>query len=83
MLPKLLTETLCSLVSKVDRLAFSVTFEMDKDANIINTDYHKSVIHSKASLTYEAAWKMICDENDNSELKKSIVYLNMIAKKLK
>ncbi len=30
MLPKLLTETLCSLVHSVDRLAFSCLYEIDK-----------------------------------------------------
>jgi exosome complex exonuclease DIS3/RRP44 len=32
MLPKLLTENLCSLVSNVDHLAFSVIWEMDCNA---------------------------------------------------
>lgn len=32
MLPKLLTENLCSLVSKVDRLAFSVIWILDENA---------------------------------------------------
>ena len=32
MLPKLLTENLCSLKSKVDRLAFSVIWEITQDA---------------------------------------------------
>jgi exosome complex exonuclease DIS3/RRP44 len=52
MLPKLLTETLCSLKDDGERLAFSVIWEIDKDANIINTKYCKSVIHSVASLNY-------------------------------
>ena len=73
MLPKLLTETLCSLKSKVDRLAFSVIWEMDDKANIVDTRYKKTVIHSKASLEYEEAYMKIIDQNDNSELKKSIV----------
>lgn len=52
MLPKLLTETLCSLVSEVDRLAFSVICEVDKNANIVKTEFFKTVIRSKKSLTY-------------------------------
>ncbi len=36
MLPKLLTETLCSLKSEVDRLAFSVIVEIDKNTNVNN-----------------------------------------------
>lgn len=52
MLPKLLTENLCSIVSNVDHLAFSVFWEMDSNANIINTSFSKSVIRSRASLNY-------------------------------
>lgn len=52
MLPKLLTETLCSLKDDGDRLAFSVVWEIDRDANIIQTRYHKSIIRSVASLSY-------------------------------
>jgi exosome complex exonuclease DIS3/RRP44 len=38
MLPALLTETLCSLVSDVDRCAFSVIFEIDsKTFEIVDT----------------------------------------------
>lgn len=37
MLPKLLTESLCSLVSDVERLAFSVVWEFDsKTLKIVN-----------------------------------------------
>lgn len=52
MLPKLLTENLCSLVSKVDRLAFSVIWTMDENAKILAVRYGKSVIRSVASLHY-------------------------------
>ena len=55
MLPKLLTETLCSLTSNVDHVAFSVIWEMTKNAEIVNVEYCKSVINPKASLSYEVA----------------------------
>ena len=55
MLPKLLTETLCSLKSNVDRLAFSVIWEMNSEGDILNVSYGKTVINSKASLTYKQA----------------------------
>lgn len=62
MLPKLLTESLCSLVSKVDRLAFSVIWEITPDAKIVNTEFTKSVIRSRASLTYQQAQAIIDDK---------------------
>jgi exosome complex exonuclease DIS3/RRP44 len=52
MLPKLLTEVLCSLVSKVDRLAFSIFWEFTPEGDLVKTYFSKSIIHSKASLHY-------------------------------
>jgi exosome complex exonuclease DIS3/RRP44 len=55
MLPKALTEDICSLRAHVERLTFSVIWEMDTDANIVNTRFHKSVIKSSAAMTYQEA----------------------------
>ena len=46
----------------------------------MKTDFTKSVINSKASLTYEQAQKRINDMNDKCELTQSIKDLNMLAK---
>lgn len=42
--------------------------------------FHKSIIKSKAALTYEAAQCIIDDINDNSKLAQSLRGLNMLAK---
>lgn len=83
MLPGLLTADLCSLREKVDRLCFSVIWEMTKDGEIVNTEFHKAIINSRASLTYAAAQGMIDDSKDQSDLTKSIRNLNMLAKKIR
>ena len=44
MLPKPLTEDICSLRGGVERLAFSVLWEMDANANALNVRFTKSVI---------------------------------------
>jgi exosome complex exonuclease DIS3/RRP44 len=73
MLPGLLTETLCSLVCNVDRMSFSVIWEIDsKTYKIKSQKFGKSVIHSKASLNYYKAQEMIDDKKDNSNLTKSL-----------
>ena len=65
----MLTETLCSLVSGVDRCAFSVIWEIDAETlEAVSVKFGKSIIHSKASLNYYAAQDMIDDKNDNSPL---------------
>jgi exosome complex exonuclease DIS3/RRP44 len=83
MLPGLLTADLCSLRCKVDRLCFSVIWEMTADGTIEKTEFHKAIINSRASLTYAAAQEMIDDKSDNSELTQSIRNLNMLAKRIR
>lgn len=56
MLPGLLTESLCSLVSDVDRCAFSVLFEIDPVTfKTIDVKFGKSIIRSRESLSYYKA----------------------------
>lgn len=43
----------------MDRLAFSVLWEMTQDLEVIDIIYTKSVIHSRAALRYEDAQHLI------------------------
>eukprot|EP00792_Barthelona_sp_PAP020_P005575 TRINITY_DN2711_c0_g1_i1.p1 TRINITY_DN2711_c0_g1~~TRINITY_DN2711_c0_g1_i1.p1 ORF type:complete len:913 (+),score=184.00 TRINITY_DN2711_c0_g1_i1:63-2801(+) len=86
MLPKLLSEALCSLNCNVERLAFSIIWEgkvVDGKVQWLNVDYRKSIILSKASLTYSAALEMINDPEKNDSLTNSIRGLWKIAQILK
>lgn len=83
MVPELLSSNLCSLRSNVERFAFSCIWELDEDANIVSTKFHKSVIESKASLTYEQAQLLIDDPNKEDDITLSLRRLNCLAKKLK
>lgn len=56
---------------------------MDKNANILNTRFHKSIIKSKAALTYEEAQIIIDDKSKNDTIAVSLRGLNMLAKILK
>jgi exosome complex exonuclease DIS3/RRP44 len=69
MLPSLLTTDLCSLKGNVDRYAFSVLWEVTPDANIINVDFKKSIIHSIGALTYQQAQAMINLPDDKQDVK--------------
>ncbi len=55
MLPKLLTETICSLKGGEDRFAFSVIWEITQKGDIINVEFFKSIIHSIAAFSYDEA----------------------------
>mgnify|MGYP002626375602 CR=1 FL=1 len=84
MLPKVLTENLCSLVGKKERLAFSVLWEFDKDTlEIKNVKYGKSVIKSLAALEYGQAQNILNDPNDDSIMAKSIKIMDKITRHLK
>ena len=83
MLPSLLGTNLCSLRPYVERLAFSVIWELDPNANIVNVRFTKSVIASKEAFTYEAAQKRKDDKSLNDPLTQGIRLLNSIAIKLR
>ena len=53
MLPEKVSNHLCSLNPKVDRLAMSVMMHLSRDGEVLDYSFHKSVIHSKERLTYE------------------------------
>jgi DIS3-like exonuclease 2 len=59
MLPRLLCEELCSLNPGVDRLAFSVVWDMDAEGNIESTWAGRSVIRSCGKLAYPHVQSMI------------------------
>lgn len=83
MVPELLSSNLCSLRGGEERFAFSCVWEMDKEANILNTRFHKSIIKSKRAMTYEEAQITIDDKSKNDALAQSLRNLNMLAKILK
>ncbi|XP_006639445.1 exosome complex exonuclease RRP44 [Lepisosteus oculatus] len=83
MVPELLSSNLCSLRSNVERLAFSCIWEVNHNAEIVKTRFTKSVINSKASLTYAEAQMRIDDASMNDEITKSLRGLNRLAKILK
>jgi exosome complex exonuclease DIS3/RRP44 len=60
MLPSVLTEHLCSLNANVERLAFSVLWYLHCDSLVIQHAYYcKSVIRSRAALTYGEAQSLL------------------------
>lgn len=53
MLPSRLSEKVCSLNPGVDRMAFSVFFNITESGEVRKYEFHKTVIHSKRRFTYE------------------------------
>ncbi|KAJ8525705.1 hypothetical protein ON010_g15409 [Phytophthora cinnamomi] len=62
MLPRILCEKLCSLQPQVDRLAFSVVWQMNVDGTLVDGVepwFGKSLIRSCCKLDYGSAQKML------------------------
>ncbi|WAR00124.1 DI3L1-like protein [Mya arenaria] len=55
MLPGVLSANLCSLVSGVDRYAVSVIWELDRNYEVVDVWYGRTVIRSQYKLFYELA----------------------------
>ncbi|QCE15354.1 exosome complex exonuclease DIS3/RRP44 [Vigna unguiculata] len=83
MLPKPLTEDICSLRSDVERLAFSVIWEMTPEADVISTRYTKSVIKSSAALSYVEAQARMDDSRLKDPITTGLRNMNSLAKKMR
>lgn len=83
MLPMLLGTDLCSLKPYVDRFAFSVIWELDENADIVNVDFTKSVIRSREAFSYEQAQLRIDDPEQKDELTLGMRSLLQLSIKLK
>ncbi|KAK6594004.1 RNB domain-containing protein [Botrytis cinerea] len=83
MLPMLLGTDLCSLKPYVERYAFSCLWEITPDAEIVNSEYTKSVIKSREAFSYEDAQKRVDDASAQDELTTNIRTLLMLSKKFK
>ncbi|KAK3672695.1 exosome catalytic subunit dis3 [Recurvomyces mirabilis] len=83
MLPMLLGTDLCSLKPYVERFAFSVMWEVNTNADIVNSTFTKSVIRSREAFSYEAAQLRIDDRSQQDELTQGMRHLMMLSKKLR
>ncbi|MGF1534134.1 MAG: ribonuclease R [Bernardetiaceae bacterium] len=80
MLPERLSNELCSLRPREQKLTFSVVFQMDEEGNIHDQWLGRTVICSDRRFTYEDAQVRI--ETGVGDLAKEVQLLNRIAKKL-
>ena len=55
MLPKALTEDICSLRGGVDRLAFSCLLRVTPAGDVVSYEFARCVVRSRAALTYREA----------------------------
>lgn len=81
MLPEVLSNDICSLNPKEEKLTFSAVFELTKGAKIISRWFGKTIIKSAKRFTYESAQESLT--NPQGEFHQELTILNNIAKKLR
>ncbi len=81
MLPENLSNVLCSLRPKEEKLCFSAVFEMDDNAKVHKRWFGRTVINSDRRFTYEEAQTVI--ETSKGDFSKEILLLDTLAKKLR
>ena len=59
MLPEKVSNHLCSLNPKADRLALSVVMHLSRNGEVKDYSFHKSIIHSKERMAYEDVQKVL------------------------
>lgn len=74
MLPKELSNGICSLNAGEDRFTLSCTMEIDKEGNIISSDVYKAVIKVTERMNYKDVQKII-DGSDEKVLEKYKNYI--------
>jgi ribonuclease R len=81
MLPEVLSNNVCSLRPKEDKLCYSAVFIMDNDANVLNEWFGRTIIHSDKRFTYEEAQEIL--EGAEGPFSDELKLLDSLAKKLR
>lgn len=66
MLPRKLSNGICSLNPKVDRLALSCFMEIDKEGKVLDHKISESVIKTNERMTYTDVTKMLKDKDEET-----------------
>ena len=77
MLPEKLSNGVCSLRPKEDKLCFSAVFVIDEKAHVHSEWFGKTVIHSNRRFAYEEVQEIL--ENGKGEFSEELLLLNRIA----
>jgi ribonuclease R len=59
MLPETLSNGICSLKPRVDRLCFVCDMQVDRHGDVTTSKFYEAVMHSHARLTYTQVWNAV------------------------
>ncbi len=81
MLPEKLSNGVCSLKPREDKLTFSAVFRMNDQGEVLDEWFGRTIIHSNRRFSYEEAQQVI--ETGEGDMKEEILKLYEISKILK
>ena len=78
MLPKIISNGICSLNPNNDRLTRTIEMEIDSEGVIVNYNIYNSVINSKKAMSYSELNKVLNNEylKDYEPFKKDLILMN-------
>jgi ribonuclease R len=80
MLPEKLSNGLCSLRPREDRLTLTALIEFTPKLTVRRTEFAESVIHSRHRLTYKEAFALLTSDNGSASLPASHRHANHAAR---
>src|SRR5690606_23299594 len=63
MLPETLSNGICSLNPKVDRMCFVADMQVDHGGEVVRSKFYEAVMNSHARLTYTQVWKAVGEDD--------------------
>lgn len=70
MLPKKLSNGICSLNENKERLTLAVDMKINESGEVLDSDIFKSVIKVKKKMTYEKVYKVLSEDINDIEVEK-------------
>jgi ribonuclease R len=67
MLPETLSNGICSLNPRVDRLCFVCDMHVDREGGVTRSKFYEAVMNSHARLTYTQVWHAVGDESTDEQ----------------
>ncbi|MCU0462546.1 MAG: ribonuclease R, partial [Bacteroidales bacterium] len=81
MLPERLSNHICSLNPKEDKLTYAAVFEMNEKAEVLNEWFGRTIINSDMRFSYNEAQEVI--DKGEGDMKEQILLLHDLAQKLR
>ncbi len=67
MLPETLSNGICSLKPKVDRMCFVCDMQVDHEGEVTQSKFYEAVMNSHARLTYDQVWQAVGEDDADAK----------------